>query len=264
MKSKISTPFLTPNFLSQLINFNLKFLGIFFLLNWLGVNSSFGQSIDINVMPEYASYKMSEMKTLQDEQAAIIYDSLGTYPKKMYDFPNYWGISVNSGYNKRRHRLDLSVFYNVTGGRLYYSDYSGLIKIDKQVTVTGIMTSYSFAMINSKRIQTFIGLGVGSSFSTLKEANTIAIYISDEETIQSNKYSSKQFFINPKIDFVFYPINNFFVKVSASYSNQVSSTSQEDKESGKEFKNKSGNSVTLDWTGFRIGAGIGYRFNLSK
>jgi len=247
----------------------MKINHIFLLLAFLVCISSgrlVAQSIDLSVMPIYGSYDMTNMKTYQDEQAGNIYDSLGTYPKKMYDFPPYWGLNINAGFNKNRHQFSLTLNYNTTGGRLSYSDYSGIIKIDKLVNCKGISGGYSFAIIQSEKIQTLLGFEVGVNFSTLKEENIVAIYISDEETNEVNKYRSQQITLIPEVSIAYFPIKNIFIKVSAGYSRQISTSKQLNKEPNQklELVDESGKDVTLDWSGFRLGAGIGYRFNSSK
>ncbi|GIL23096.1 MAG: hypothetical protein BroJett042_16090 [Bacteroidota bacterium] len=241
-----------------------KITGLFqvILISLSGSYSANCQSLNISIVPEYATYKMSELKKFQSQQAAIVLDSLLTNPKVMYDFPSYWGLSLNSSYSFSKHSYHLNLGYNVTGGRLHYSDYSGLIKIDKQVKSNHLSAAYSYSIVSAEHFQIKTGIALGVSFSSLRAYDNVEIYVSDEVVNESNKYHSKQLFVNPDIAFYLLPLKNIFLQMRIGYLQQIHSSGQKN-----EVPHPNDNipsSLKLDWSGFRIGAGIGYKFNLKK
>ena len=223
------------------------------------------QQLSLAVSPTYGSYNMSELKDLQKEQSKTISDTLYTTPKAIYNFPSSWGIRVSAAYVKKRNKFSLRGGYNATGGRLHYSDYSGLIKIDKSLNATYGGVSYSFLIVNHSKFQVAMGIGVDLNFSTLAIDNTVEIYISHEKTTEVKRYESSQVFLSPELTVTYFPLKNIFIEGSASYINQVSTTDLTNASGvGTGPTTKSLHAVALNWSGTRICIGMGYCINRNK
>jgi hypothetical protein len=205
---------------------------------------------------------MSDLKDYQSEQSKNISDTLLTTPETIYDFPSYWGFRINASYVSKRSNYSLHVGHNATGGRLHYSDYSGEIKIDKHVSNTNVSLSYAYDILNTTHFKLRAGLGVGVAFSTIEANNLVEIYVSEEKDEEITNYKGKQVFINPEASFVYAPLKFLFVELVAAYTKQVGST--EMIAGSDKLADANGDNVAPDWTGYRLGVGIGYKFNLKK
>ncbi|HEX6891053.1 MAG TPA: type IX secretion system membrane protein PorP/SprF, partial [Chryseolinea sp.] len=216
-----------------------------------------------SLVPQYGSFNMNDLKDLQSGQAKNISDSLHTSPKTVYDFPSYWGFRVSTSYVKNRNSYSFYVGYNTTGGRIHYSDYSGVIKLDKQVSNTNFSLGYSYAMLNSQRFKLTAGIGVGIALSTIDAENLVEIYVSEEKDQSTTKYHGHQFFTTPEICFSYAPLKFLYLELTAGYHQQLSSSAMHDDSAGDLIDN-SGEKVSPNWSGYRLGAGIGYKINLKK
>ena len=221
------------------------------------------QELTFSVVPQYGSYDMSDLKDLQSEQAKNISDSLNTSPKTMYNFPAYWGFRVSTRYVKNRHNYSFDVGYNTTGGRIHYSDYSGEIKVDKKVSNTNFALGYSYALLNSEHFKLSAGIALGIAFSTIDAENLVEIYVSEEKVQYTREYHGHQLFTSPEICFSYAPFKFLFLELTAGYHYQLNSSAMHDDSAG-DLKNNKGGNVSPNWSGYRLGAGIGYKINLKK
>ena len=221
------------------------------------------QELTFSVVPQYGSYDMSDLKDLQSEQAKNISDSLNTSPKTMYNFPAYWGFRVSTRYVKNRHNYSFHVGYNTTGGRIHYSDYSGEIKVDKKVSNTNFALGYSYALLNSEHFKLSAGIALGIAFSTIDAENLVEIYVSEEKVQYTREYHGHQLFTSPEICFSYAPFKFLFLELTAGYHYQLNSSAMHDDSAG-DLKNNKGGNVSPNWSGYRLGAGIGYKINLKK
>jgi len=222
-----------------------------------------GQELTFGLAAQYGSYEMNDLKGLQSEQAKIISDSLNTTPKTMYDFPAYWGFRVSTSYVKNRHNYSLHFGYNSTGGRVHYGDYSGVIQVDKQVSNNNFALGYSYSIVNSKRFKLTTGISLGIAFSTIDAQDLVEIYVSEEKEQRTGKYRGHQFFTSPEICFTYAPFKFLYLELTAGYHHQLSSSAMHDNSAG-DLNNTKGETASPNWSGYRLGAGIGYKINFKK
>ncbi len=238
-----------------------KFLFLLFVLPPL--HSLFGQRITVAVTVQYGSYRMKDLQDLQNEQASTIYDSLKTRTNVLYAFPAYSGGQLSVGYTKQRRYFHFTAAYNATGGRLSYEDYSGKIKIDKRIEGYSVALGYGYSVFDTGKLKVYPFLSMGATYSKLTTENLVEIYVSSEKTFVSNTYSSLQFFLKPELMLECYLTKSIFIGGSVGYFQQLSATSQKD-QNGTRLTGKNNNDVHADWSGLRIGAGIGIQINRTE
>lgn len=207
---------------------------------------------------------MSALKALQAEQLGTIQDSLNARGlKQVYRFPSYWGLAISSTYIKKRHQYSFSVGMYSTGGRVHYADYSGEVRLDKVATTVPVGLSYGFTLIDSKYYQIGAGLGLRVHFSRLKTDDLVEIYVSEERDAQANIYHSRELALLPQVAAVVSPVAGLKVTLEVGYSAQLKSSAPSTK-NGSSLLDKKNRPVELDWSGYRVGAIVGYRITMKK
>lgn len=210
---------------------------------------------------QHGSYQMIKINELQEDQFKSIKDSLNISPSRIYTFPPYNAFGFGVSYSKKQHSYFLATSYNTTGGRLYYADYSGIIRIDKRVSGISTSVGYSYILVNGDKIRISIGIGIGATISTLKTENIIEIYKITPSTNSVANFSSFQLFGQPNLALTFSPNNFLFLQLKGEYYLQGYSSEMTSKSFNQSKISKEEKSINLDWSGFRLSAGIGVKFN---
>lgn len=228
------------------------------------------QQLSVSITPEFGSFRMSDMKDLQSAQSKAIRDSLGTTPEAIYNFRSWPGLRASIGYRKEKSLFSLSAGMNTTGSRLYYEDYSGFIQVDKRLSTRYVQFGYHYSFLNKEKLIVFAGMNAGLSFSTTATENNIVIHVSqeifenDEEYHEQGKFKSTQVSLNPQFTLRYLIFRTVFIECGAGYLVQVNSSSQKQDNTTTGSPNSKTKDATLDWSGFRLNAGIGFTFTLKK
>ncbi len=95
----------------------------------------------LSVNSGYGSYNMADMKTFQNQIAS----SFPVKPSTDPSFPSYWFFDINAKTVFKNHfLLGASLASGSTGGRVYYSDYSGSIGSDQLLSFQSYHVTLGF------------------------------------------------------------------------------------------------------------------------
>ena len=196
------------------------------------------------------SYSLSDLRDINSE----ILKNLPVQGKITDDFPiqPFYGIGV---YYQTTNVVSLGItgFYNTTGSRISYKDYSGELKVDN------ILTSWSPGIavrikLLDKKVNLYEETRISYGFSKLKMNEKIITH-TEEMTFKSGALQ-----IEPKIKLT-YDISNLEFGVNAGYVADISGKNRlvGDKDSYLQF-NDSKEPVKTNLSGIRISASISYFF----
>lgn len=227
-------------------------------------STSYAQSVMGAFQYGNAQFNMGQMEELMDEDLFNIFDTLRVSPQKMQTYPSYKSISGYIGYGWKKNSIVVNWSYYTTGGRIDYSDYSGILRVDRVLSTKPILVTYRRSLFNEdKPYNVLVGLGIGKTKSINTSITYFEIYISEEKENDVTIWKSSQVFMQPEIRLQWYPIRFIFLEIKAGYLIQLKSTDQEYAESKLQLP-ISKDMVHLNWSGLKLEAGIGIRLNLSR
>lgn len=236
---------------------------IIFGLVLVSFSTTWSQEFNISLVLDYGSFRMNALKELQEQQSRELFDSLGVQPKAVASFPSYFGARMRGTYGRSKHLLNFTAGSNVTGGRLHYSDYSGLIKIDKVLFTAHLSGGYSYQLLKLEKIRIDAGVSLGLAFSSFTADNAVEIYVTEEFRTESFKFRSIQSFLSPEFAFYYFPYSRLFVNFLLGFHQQLSSSKWSDPTDWPQPSWQNDN-VKPNWSGFRIGAGVGLKLEFQK
>lgn len=160
-----------------------------------------------------ASYAMSDLKTIQQNELVnyqVPYKTLSSFPNYYY-----YGLGVdNIGSN---FMTGLQLNFGSTGGRVYYSDYSGVVGSDQRLFYSELSGAFGYFLgnANSKfRIGFSVNMGVLSGSTTINNYLDIAGYPNNYNV--SYTYRNFNFFIQPNLNLQ-YSLGPLVLGTSAGY-----------------------------------------------
>jgi hypothetical protein len=227
---------------------------LFLFLLMISVAHPVSAQFSLSVNSGYASYKMDDLKSFQDQLSS-------SFPVKgeiTASFPSYWlyGLSARLTYPTKV--VGASFTYGSTGGRVYYSDYSGKIGSDQLLTFYDY--SGSLGMQKSFMNGHLILLGElkpGITFSHL-ELTSYESYSGASYDSKAN-YKGLNVVIQPVVTAIA-RFGQFGINASFGYNATLS------KGNLNEFGNKDSylalnqTPVHVDWSGWRMGGGLSLFF----
>ncbi len=192
----------------------------------------------------YGTFGMGDMEELQKEVASSSVVPL----QRVTTFPPYWGYGLSVGYEtKKNYLIGIAFNYNSTGGRAYYEDYSGLLRIDQLLTCYSLGGFASFQLNASPKWPILFRMQVSWVQSALD--------FTTEETLGSSTQTNTLTLTSTNFGFrpMFGLQRNFpkglFASVYAGYEAQIH---------GHFFTSGGGETgITAQWDGLRFSAGIG-------
>jgi hypothetical protein len=144
-----------------------------------------------------ASYTMSDLKSIQQSQQS----SFQVPAKTLSSFPNYYYYGVGVDNVGRNFVTGLHLNFGSTGGRVYYSDYSGVVGSDQRLTYTDLsgMFGYFFGRSDSKfRIGLSLNTGILLGNTTIHDYLNVTGYANNYD--YSYAYKNFNFFIQPNLN----------------------------------------------------------------
>jgi hypothetical protein len=229
----------------------MKFLAVL-LLAFLVFHAARGQ-LTISGDAGYGSFRMKDMKLFQEQVRA-------GYPvdaRVTASFPSYWYYEGSAKwFIGSKFQLGGSFAYGSTGGRVYYSDYSGRIGSDQ------LLSYQSYRLVVSMQ-KNFLGrklmvegdLRPGITISDLMIKSYYTLSGASQET--ESVFHSTNLIIQPTVSlgtrFGFFGVHGF-VGYNLSLA-QGSLTSTD----GTILQNSRGD-VHADWSGLRAGGGLSVFF----
>ncbi|MDD4405285.1 MAG: hypothetical protein PHO36_10990 [Parabacteroides sp.] len=218
----------------------------------LGAKSQFS----VNYSAGYASYKMNDMKELMtfSLQMGISSGNLPPNAKLVDIFPAYVMHTVDVGYQSGNKVGGLKLSYMTTGSKIAVADYSGSYE-EKLITNgyrMGVFYRHHFCNMTIKQhsLSFFAELSPALTIATMKTKSKLEINKSDNTTLTEKAEEINQkktgYSIQPLAGARFKLYNHLLLTASAGYD--------------FEFGASLGSGYRMDFSGFRINAGVGYMF----
>ena len=211
----------------------------------------YSQELKFSVNLGCGSYKLEELKELQERISNEVAEAVISFPSNIY-----YAASVEILFDNK-HAIGLSYDYYFTGGRNHVKDYSGEYKLDIQTHAYRVGVKYMCQLTLADEFPLRIALGVQAglvlSDLIIDESLIIHNYL-DNSSDYDLKYHS--LFVEPLLT-VTYPIsNNFALEMKVAY--ELDS----ENEFEKLYSDDQDHGIRCDWSGIRAQIGIAYYIDL--
>ena len=226
-----------------------KIITIITLLLTLTSNSQQGK---IFIETNYNTFSHSSLSNFQQEFKA----DLNPVPlKTVDDFPANIGFTI--GYEIIDSDVAIFLGYNATGGKLSYSDYSGVVKLEESlnsITFGGIY----YVNITQQNKNLRLGFQAFSMISSL----TIDSYSKIGNLLEESSlgFQSFDFGVGAQLNYE-YPLSFFILKANIGFDLVIGGKLIFDENNEAHLINNSNEDVKTGWTGLRTGFGIAIPIN---
>lgn len=200
-----------------------------------------------------ASYGMGDLKALYQATHATLPFS----PKITESFPAYYYYQIQLLYCPVQDvRLGLTYGSTSTGARSTYSDYSGSYFFDQQVASAewGVLAQYQLGRWRSFSLQP--GLSVTAVFTDFELEERLEVY--DYRDTFSLSSSSLGAGFKPFVNFSW---RYRFVELMADAGYLLYTGNGLQEKNGNPLLNNRGEEIKPDWSGYRLGLGLGININ---
>ncbi|MFI1772615.1 hypothetical protein [Thalassobellus citreus] len=219
---------------------------ILFLLSCISL-ISYSQNGGVFIELNYNTFSHASLKSFQQE---FIKD-IPEIPIEVNDnFPSNIGFTL--GYKLSNINTSLFFSYNSTGGKISYSDYSGVIRITQPLNAYAFGGEYQIKLSNSKKGFSIAIRGF-SMLSNLKIENYTQIL--EDITNENIKFQSMNFGIGGRLIYE-YPLSFFIIKASLGFDITFGGTLKFKENSDYYLENNNEDKVKTNWSGLRTGLGI--------
>ena len=204
----------------------------------------------------YGTYAMKDLKEVQSRMSTS--PSPDIKLKTVTQFPRWIGLDIEGAWQFPKVELVFEAGYNATAGRLSYADYSGSLTYDQHIN--GFFYGSGITGRLNKSLHHVKSIGIKTTFiySQLKMDNKA---IAMDQVVESEHYEFSSFNIqlSPLLRYEYFR-ENFFVYSEVrlnwdAIKDPLTLQGQKDA-----YLTVGNDKARADWTGIRIGAGVGYRF----
>lgn len=219
-------------------------------------NSS-AQSLSFRLGINYSDFNMSELKDVQSTISSSIKSYLPI--RDLETFPAYYVYDIQLMFVKMIPiDVGFSASYMSTGGRSYYSDYSGTYNIDYLVNASTIAINLEKMVLDSD-IDLLIGtkLMLISTDFTLDE-NIRVEYETDSNSIETTSNS----FGLTLSGALQYELSSFLFRVNLGYLFDFQDDLHKVGDPDDYLITRGAEKVSADWSGVFIGFALGYNIEL--
>ena len=205
--------------------------------------------LKINYLVGYNHSLMGDMKDIAEMSVSQMNFELGGNVKMTDKFPTYISHYGEVTYQMDEHEFGIVGGYMSTGARYAYSDYSGKYsaKIVAEGFKIGLIYKHHFYRkeINNNLFSTFFSLAPSAVLTDVNVEEVIELYeLGVNQKNTENVINSKfGFSIQPMIGCSYTMFKRVSILLNAGYDFELGS--------------KIGPSHRVDWSGFRLSAGIG-------
>lgn len=200
----------------------------------------------------YGTYAMSDIKEIQS-------DFVGDFPvtpQITENFPGYWNYEIGG-----EKVIDSTYFvgaclgYGTTAGRVQYTDYSGSITADQLVSYVSVGIPLGLILNKNRKRYTFtFDLRPVFVFSSM--SIEIASVLGGQSTKESAGFRSLNLSIQPSLG-IRRKISKLILSLDAGYHvTLLGGRVFLDSNREAYLLNKKGDEVKIDWSGFRVTAGL--------
>lgn len=226
-------------------------------INFMISSILLAQPVMVSFHPVYGGYEMKSMKHFQEE---LFTDAVQMdLPFKIVDdFPAYIGYELQIGMDNDDLEYGLQFGGRSTGGRVSYSDYSGKYNIDNELRSFEVGTYIGLKAHESAKINFMMTVLFGVSFTNL---NLISdFHLTDQEPqIETVDFASKNFLFAPGLKVRWTITKILFADFTARYDIQAPGKLRLSDDKRAHLENKKEEAVRANWSGFRIGIGLGFK-----
>ena len=216
----------------------------------LSINA-FSQQGKIFIETNYNSFSHSSLSDFQQEFKA---DLAPITLKTVDDFPANIGFTL--GYEIVDSNSALFLSYNSTGGKISYSDYSGIVKIEESLSAITFGAIYFLNLSEKKDFRIgFRGFSMFSKFN-LNSFSEISNNIQQDNF----DFQSTDFGLGAQLNYE-YPLSFLILKANIGFDITFGGKLIFDSNNEAYLTNNSNNKVTTGWSGLRSGIGIAIPIN---
>jgi len=238
------------------MNFN-KILVLVIILILTNHITCKAQKVIIELGTGVGSYEMGDLKDL----TSSIKSDLPFTTELASNFPIYWNYNASLNIQLRKAEVGLVYTFQSTGNHLAQGDYSGYYNLKLNVNSHAPALRFKYAVYDNDIILVYFYTLIGAHFSELDITEEMSLY---EQNITDESYNLKS--IDPFMELgvnASYHWKRMLFSVSVGYQHQLGQQVLESTDDTKfELKNpQTGDDVGVDWSGFRLTAGIGFKLN---
>jgi hypothetical protein len=198
------------------------------------------------------------MVSMSEHQSDLRKD-LPTDVKMIETFPSYWYYELTvQGILTKRLKLGGLLGYTSTGGRMHYGDYSGEVSCDQMLKAIMLGVEFNVQVNRSERFPLHFGLK-GGTISSYYDLD-IALRVYDDEDTDHVAFRSTNIFIEPGFKMSAHLYKILSAHVYTGYNVNPYKGVVHLKDSKTYLLNDAKEEVKIDWSGYRVGAGIALTF----
>ena len=214
--------------------------------------SSYSQQGKLFFETNYNTFSHSSLKQFQEEFKT---DIAPIPVKTVDDFPANIGFTL--GYEIVESKTAIFLGYNTTGGKLSYSDYSGIIRLEESlngITFGGIY----YVNLNKEKQDFKIGFKGFGMYSSLN----LNSYSEIGTNIQQDNidFQSFDFGIGAQLNYE-YPLSFFIIRANIGFDVVLGGKLKFKDNNEAHLINNSGEDVKTGWSGLRTGVGIAFNID---
>lgn len=207
------------------------------------------QRIDLSVNVGYATFKMDDLKAVQEEDLSY----MPVEGKITNSFPGYLNFGIDAVFYDSTYFVGVLLGHTSTGGRVHYADYSGSITMDQLVKMdyNGLVGAYRIASTNAGNI--FIGTNLLTYLNKVEFIYSQTLF--EQSSTSGFNLQSLNFAVGPFVQ-IHKRLGKFLVKGNVGYEFHFGMDLFYDDPDQKYISSSGYVKVNAD--GFRAGVGVGY------
>jgi hypothetical protein len=225
-----------------------------FLAGFLSLGITFvASSQDISLYSGISHASMKDMKLLQEfiaGQVPVSYEFTDRFPVYwLYGFSARWRVTEKG-------KIGINAHTTSTGARSSYSDYSGKSNQDYFLRSFGLSTYYDYRIYEEEKFEAVLysQIGIVSTRFDYEEY----FQLGNQSTTESLVFNSVGIMMELGAAGKYFFFKKGFLEARIGY--QFTQQAPLNDEQGNEIVIPNSNTIAADWSGFKLGLGIGIRF----
>ena len=202
----------------------------------------------------FATYSLSGVRDYQSYLLAETTLPLTATTK----FPAFVIFGADLEYRFDNVYIQIGWQHGSTAGRLWYSDYSGTIRLDQLYRYNAIAFTIGRKINKSAKLEIFAGLRSSLIFNRLKVDNK-AVF-TGVDVSESAEFAAKSFGVQPHLRFVLHMNNSIYFNASAGYELQKTVELEKSDDKNVFLADQNNDPVTVNGSGLRFTIGCGFLF----
>ena len=199
------------------------------------------------------SYKMEELKNLQSQFGAQLVVE-GIQLERVLDFPASLQGELGLNYEKGGQTYGAFLNHAITGGKDQYKDYSGEVFAEQKMS--RVLLGLRFSQEIAKGFK--INAKAGYNISHLNLAFATHIYGGGSE-VERLYFNSLGASFEPGLRWD-YSYRRFLFNALAAYEWNFQGNTYRNRNKDVYLQDLNGQKVKMDWSGYRLGLGVGFVF----